>query len=244
MTQRTLVTFLLDRSGSMGSIINETITAFNEYLQGLSAGEGSDLVDFTLVTFDTQGLDKVCVAVPVNQAPQLSKENYVPRAGTPLIDAAVTTIKAVESSLPKRDNPKVVMVVQTDGHENSSIKHTWEELRHLVDEKTKAGWQFVFLGAGIDAYDQAARMGIAAMNTLSHGKGLAETRAAYESIAVNTRQYAAGTKADASFDLAQKLGAGDAYDPAQKHPKRESQPPRQQQRFHLDDAPETGEFSL
>jgi hypothetical protein len=123
MSQRTLVTFLLDRSGSMGSIINETITAFNEYLQGLLTGEGSGLVDFTLVTFDTQSMDKVCVAVPVVQAPKLSRENYVPRAGTPLIDAAVTTLKAVEASLEKGGNPKVVMVIQTDGQENSSVKH-------------------------------------------------------------------------------------------------------------------------
>jgi hypothetical protein len=217
----------------MGSIINETITAFNEYLQGLSTGEGSNLVDFTLVTFDTQGMDKVCVGVPVNQAPKLNRETYVPRAGTPLIDAAVTTIKAVESSLEKRQNPKVVMVIQTDGQENSSVKHTWEELKQLVNEKTNAGWQFVFLGAGIDAYDQAAKMGIAAMNTLSHGKGLAETQVAYASMALNTRQYAAGAKADASFSLRQKLGAGDKYDPAQKKSQRSQRSP-QQQPFHLD----------
>jgi uncharacterized protein YegL len=241
MTERTLVTFLLDRSGSMGSIINETITAFNEYLQGLSTGEGSDLVDFTLVTFDTQGLDKVCVAVPVNQAPKISRENYVPRAGTPLIDAAVTTIKAVESSLEKRQNPKVIMVVQTDGQENSSIKHTWEELKRLVDEKTRAGWQFVFLGAGIDAYDQAARMGIAAMNTLSHGKGFAETQVAYASLAENSRMYAAGSKADASFTRRQKLGAGDKFDPQGRARK---QLPSAAS-FHLDDdnVP-SSEFSL
>jgi hypothetical protein len=247
MSQRTLVTFLLDRSGSMGAIVNETITAFNEYLEGLSKGEGSDLVDFTLVTFDTQGLDKVCVAAPVAQAPKLSRENYVPRAGTPLIDAAVITLKAIESSLPKRDNPKVVMVIQTDGQENSSVKHTWEELKRLVDEKTAAGWQFVFLGAGIDAYDQAAKMGIAAANTLSHGKGMAESRSAYASMSSNTRRYASGAKSDASFDLAQKLDAGDKYDPAQKKPQRPQPSTQQRQPFHLDPTPNSqnpSEFTL
>jgi uncharacterized protein YegL len=249
MTTRTLVTFLLDRSGSMGSIINETITAFNEYLQGLSTGEGSDLVDFTLVTFDTTSMDKICVAVPVAQAPKLSHENYQPRDGTPLIDAAVTTLKAIEASLEKRRNPKVVMVIQTDGHENASRKHSWEELRRLVDEKTKAGWQFVFLGAGIDAYDQAQRMGISSANTMSHGKSLRETQSAYASMASNTRRYASGTKADASFDLAQKLGAGDAYDPAQKKPQRPQPSPQRHQPFHLDPtsnspSPTSTEFTL
>jgi hypothetical protein len=231
----------------MGSIINETITAFNEYLQGLSTGGGSDLVDFTLVTFDTQSMDKVIVAVPVNQAPKLNRENYVPRAGTPLIDAAVITLKAIESSLAKRDNPKVVMVIQTDGQENSSVKHTWEELKRLVDEKTAAGWQFVFLGAGIDAYDQAAKMGISSANTLSHGKGFAETQSAYASMASNTRMYASGAKADASFDLAQKLGAGDKYDPAQKKPQRPQPSPQRRQPRHLDptsNSPSPTEFTL
>lgn len=245
MSQRTLTTFLLDRSGSMASIINETMTAFNEYVQGLSTGEGSDLIDFSLVTFDTTSMDKICVAVPIAQAPKLSRENYQPRDGTPLIDATVTTLKAIDNSLEKRGNPKVLMVVQTDGHENSSIKHSWEELKRLVDEKTKAGWEFIFLGAGIDAYDQAQRMGIAAANTLSHGKAMRETRSAYESMASNTRLYASGAKADAAFSVSQKAAAGDVYDKNQK-PKPSGYPNAHRRQFHLDDdkARPSEEFSL
>jgi uncharacterized protein YegL len=246
MSQRTLVTFLLDRSGSMASIINETMTAFNEYVQGLSTGEGSDLIDFSLVTFDTTSMDKICVAVPIAQAPKLSRENYQPRDGTPLIDAAVTTLKAIDNSLEKRGNPKVIMVVQTDGHENSSIKHSWEELRRLVDEKTKAGWEFIFLGAGIDAYDQAQRMGIAAANTLSHGKAMRETRSAYASMASNTRLFATGAKTDASFDASQKAQAGDVY--INKSQKPSGDPYAHRRRaFHLDDDKQpkpSEEFSL
>jgi hypothetical protein len=233
----------------MGAILEPTITAFNEYLQGLSNGEGSNLIDFSLVTFDTQGMDKVCVAVPIAQAPKLDRQNYVPRAGTPLIDAAVITLKAIEASLEKRGNPKVVMVIQTDGQENSSVKHTCEELKRLVDEKTAAGWQFLFLGAGIDAYDQAAKMGIAAMDTLSHSVDLQSTRAAYRAMAENSRAYASGMNEKASFSAKQKADAGDIYDAKRQPPKDDPYAHRQRQaRFHLDDdnakAPPSKEFTL
>jgi hypothetical protein len=74
------------------------------------------------------------------------------------IDAAYKTIKAVEKSL-NGSNPKVVVCIQTDGHENASTEHTWDELNALIKEKSAAGWQFNFLGTGIDAYDTGAHMG-------------------------------------------------------------------------------------
>jgi hypothetical protein len=105
---------------------------------------------------------------------------YQPRGGTPLIDAALKTIAAVEDSLAKYDTvPKVIVCIQTDGEENSSTEHTWEELKQVVAEKTKKGWQFNFMGTGIDAYDQGARMGIAAANTMSTGTSKAVVHASF-----------------------------------------------------------------
>jgi hypothetical protein len=89
--------------------------------------------------------------------------------------------------------------------------------------------------------------GISSANTLSHGKGFAETHSAYASMSRNARLYASGAKADASFDLAQKLGAGDKYDPAKKKPQRLKPSPQQRQRFHLDpmsNSPSPIEFTL
>ena len=68
-------------------------------------------------------IEKVCVAVPVSQVAELTMESYQPGASTPLIDAAYKTIKAVEKSL-NGSNPKVVVCIQTDGHENASTEHT------------------------------------------------------------------------------------------------------------------------
>jgi hypothetical protein len=101
MTQaktRTLVTFLLDRTGSMEAIRDDTIGGFNAYIGGLK-GAGEVEIDFTLIQFDSISIDKICVAVPIAQIAKLTRDSYQPRGSTPLIDAAVKTINAVEASL-------------------------------------------------------------------------------------------------------------------------------------------------
>lgn len=211
-----LVTFLLDRSSSMQACKAATIEAFNGYVGGLQA-ETEAAIDFTFLQFDTQSLDKVCVAIPVRDVPALTPLTYQPRGGTPLIDAAVKTIRAVEQSLSKRQgNPKIVMCFQTDGEENSSVEYTWEELHGLIAEKQALGWQFNFLGAGIDAYVQGARMGIAAMSTMSYNaRDLGQTRAAFAASASNAADYSAGRVEHTFYSDLQKAVAGDAYWPTQ-----------------------------
>jgi uncharacterized protein YegL len=213
MTKPTsLVTFLLDKSSSMSICLDATIEGFNGYLATLQAEADAD-IDFTFLQFDTFSLDKVCVAMPVRDVRKLSRETYQPRGGTPLIDAAVKTIRAVEASLSSRsDKPRVVVCIQTDGEENSSRDHTWEELRTLIAAKTEQGWEFNFLGAGIDAYSQGARMGIAAMNTMSYDNtNLGSTREAFTASAMNASGYAAGRIATSAYSGEQRSASGDRF---------------------------------
>jgi hypothetical protein len=79
---KTLVTLLLDRSGSMAMIKDDTIGGFNAYVDTLKAAGAN--IDFTFLQFDSTSIDKICVAVPVSQAPRLDKSNYVLGASTPL----------------------------------------------------------------------------------------------------------------------------------------------------------------
>jgi hypothetical protein len=215
---KTLVTFLLDRTGSMGSIKDDTIGGFNAYLKTLK--ESTSPIEFTFLQFDSVSLDKICVTEPVGAVAELTDATYQPRASTPLIDAAYKTIKAVEDALTKRDDkPKVVICIQTDGHENCSSEHSWLELNTLIKEKIAAGWQFNFMGAGIDAYDQASKMGIAAASTMSYDKhSAARTDAAFRSSAMKTSRFAGGLQANTAFSAADKQAAGDAFDPALKAP--------------------------
>lgn len=212
----TLVTFLLDRTGSMEAIKDDTIGGFNAYLSALKAdGEG---IEFSLLQFDSMSIDKLCVNTPVADVAPLTHATFQPRASTPLIDAAYKTIKAVETAVAQRaDAPKVVISIQTDGQENCSTEHGWVELNLLIKEKASLGWQFNFLGAGIDAYEQGERMGIAAASTLSYdAKDRAATDAAFSGRAARTAAYAKGEVGDMLFSPEEKRRAGDKFDPAVK----------------------------
>ena len=111
--------------------------------------------------FNSEGLDQLHICRPVGSAPHLTRETYAPRAQAPLIDATYWTLLAVAESLRSRvEKPKVVISILSGGLENCSITHTWAHLRALIEAWTAAGWQFHFLGAGIDASDQGDRMGI------------------------------------------------------------------------------------
>ena len=210
MTDTTLVTFLLDRSGSMGKIWDETIGGFNVYLETLQKGGAA--IKFTLLQFDTGGIDKCCVAEPVANVKRLDRVSYQPRGGTPLIDAAFKTIAAVEDSLTKYDTvPNVIVCIQTDGEENSSTEHSWDELKRLVTEKTEKGWQFNFMGTGIDAYDQGARMGIAAANTMSTGTSEAEVHASFAAAGASSMRFARGAAPNTAYLASERAAAGDRF---------------------------------
>jgi len=216
---KTLVTMLLDRSGSMQSAKDDTLGAINAYLAGLRAGSGD--IRFSLVLFDSDenglALEKVHVARRIAEVPDLGPGDYDPRGSTPLIDAACTTIRAVAGSLEGRD-AKSVFVIQTDGQENASYENSWTDLKALIAEKEAAGWEFVFMGCGIDAYDQGARMGLAAHRTMAYRRSRDETREAFVALAETTLAAHADPVGRMMFRAEQKRRAGDDFDPTLRGP--------------------------
>ncbi len=209
---QTIVTFLLDRSGSMSSIKADTIGGFNAYLDTLKA-PGAGTITFSFLQFDSQSIDIVFKNEPIANVPHLNADTFQPRATTPLIDACVKTIKVVEEHLAKRDGkPKVVVCFQTDGYENASTAHTWDELNALIKAKTAEGWQFNFMGAGIDAYATGARMGVLSQNTMSYDSFLPQaTRAAFSATAHNTQMFASGLSNSTGYTAGQRAGFGDKF---------------------------------
>jgi hypothetical protein len=153
------VSFLLDETGSMQYIKDDTIGGFNAYVETLRK-DGTDIA-FSLVTFNSNRTQRRYVAEPINKIDLLTEANYEPNAMTPLIDASVKIINATDEAVKLRtDDPTVLVVIQTDGDENCSVEHTVADLALLVKEKTAAGWQFVFLGAGLDAFATARDAGL------------------------------------------------------------------------------------
>jgi hypothetical protein len=204
----TIVSFLLDRTGSMETIKDETIGGFNAYLDALER-EAGDLVAFTLLQFDSQSIDTLYSGAKLSDVERLTPETYQPRADTPLIDACVKTIKVTEETIVRRrDKARVIVVFQTDGQENASREYKIEELRDLIERRKAEGWQFIFLGANIDAYETASNFGILKEATLAYsGKRSLRsmTAAAESSLGYILREEAA------RFSLRQKQAAGDQY---------------------------------
>lgn len=143
--------FLLDRSGSMESCWDDTIGGYNAFVKEQAQFGGT----MTLVQFDHE------YTAVHNQTEPLTRETYKPRGSTALYDAIGRTIKAWTSP----DPPTVIIL--TDGIDNASKNYTKAHVKDLIDMKTKEGWQFVYLGANQDAFEEAGAMGIGAGCTMN-----------------------------------------------------------------------------
>lgn len=154
-------------------------------------------------------LEKTIDMKPLSDIGPLGRDDFMPRGMTPLIDAAVTTIRTIEEAVAGRDDIKVILAIQTDGDENGSTEYTWEGLRALVAEKEALGWEILFMGAGIDAYKQAEMMGVAREKTLSYSNDIAATRSAFASTASNSVLFASGAVRSMAYSDAEKRAAGD-----------------------------------
>lgn len=205
------VTMLVDQSGSMEHLQQATCAGFNEYVDVLRDRKRAKTTYFTAMTFDsTRGVHKLQVGVELQDACTLSRHNYKPGGGTPLLDAVGTAIMATEEVLSRHRCKKVIVVIQTDGQENDSRLHTLSSIKVMIEERQTKGWQFVFIGAGINAFADAHKMGIASMNTVSYAADDHGTKAVFRASASNTAGFAAGTLQSMAYTQAQSSLAGES----------------------------------
>ena len=163
MKDETHIAVLIDRSGSMASVKDETISGFNHFLnEQKKAGDNATL---TLVQFDSGGIDTLQEMTPIKAALDLTADTYQPRGMTPLLDALGKTIQSTGKQLatiPETNRPdKVVFVVITDGLENASHEFTKAKIAEMIGlQEGTYKWQFVYLGANQDAFAEAHSMGV------------------------------------------------------------------------------------
>lgn len=197
--KETLVNFILDKSGSMESVKNSTISGFNEYVETLKR-DGNNY-SFSLTFFDTD-TKQTYTNEPIKKVGKLDKENYEPNGNTALYDAVCRTIDTVKGTVKK--GQKVLTVIMTDGEENSSKEYTQEQLRAKIAELEKTGnWSFVFLGANQDSWANAAKMGIPKMNTANFVQSDAGVGQAMQMMASNTRSFASAQASGTSAFFSQ-----------------------------------------
>jgi hypothetical protein len=198
------VTFVLDETGSMESIKDDTVGGFNAYLANLK--KFNRIVNFTLIKFDSNRHEIVHASQPVGAVPPLTNETYQPGAMTPLIDAIMKAIIATEEKVLHSDL-LVAFTVQTDGYENASTQYNNLQLAQKIKEKAAEGWLFTFLGAGIDAFSQAGSLGFVAAHTLNYGRE--KSGEAFEAASRSVSAFAAsdGDQVAASFTVDERTSA-------------------------------------
>jgi hypothetical protein len=185
---------VIDMSGSMGRLAADVRGGFNSYLDGLTADGGN--YRLTVTVFDTE-FTNLCTDTSLADAPQLDAGNYMPRGYTALLDAVGRTIRGFEHRVPTLpDGDRVILVVQTDGAENSSTEYTWQHVADLIRDRERTGrWSCVYLGQHADAWAQASRMGFTRASTIGTTHDSGATRSSFTGLTHATTAYAAGASA-------------------------------------------------
>jgi len=160
--KKVLVAFIQDRSGSMATVWDETLSGFKVYVDGLKADQKKDNeVEylFSLTTFDTQ-IETPYIGRLLDDVDGNELKKHGPRGGTALYDAVGKTLQAIDDD-KKITFDKAIVVIVTDGEENSSCEWSKEALHAAIDERIKRGnWTFTYLGTQPETWDAATSLGV------------------------------------------------------------------------------------
>ena len=204
----TEIVFILDRSGSMSGLEKDTIGGFNGTIEKQKLEEGEAYVSTVLFDNETEVLHD---RVPIASVAPLTEKEYYARGCTALLDAiggAIHHIGNVHKYAREEDRPeKTIFIITTDGYENASHKYTSDRVKQMIErQKNKYGWEFIFLGANIDAIETAKNFGISedrAANFINDGEGISVMYCAENCLVsdirknrVNTRQWKRNVDAD------------------------------------------------
>lgn len=157
----TEMVFILDRSGSMWGLEADTIGGFNSMLRKQKEEEGEAIV--TTVLFDDR-YELIHDRFSIDAVGEMTDKEYYVRGSTALLDAMGSTIQKIinaQNHLPENQQAEHVIVVTiTDGMENSSCEYSYKDVKRLIEGQKEKGWEFMFLGANIDAVAEAEKFGI------------------------------------------------------------------------------------
>ena len=180
----TEMVFILDRSGSMSRLVDDTIGGFNSMIENQKKEEGEAYV--TTVLFDDQ-YELLHNHEDIKDVKPITNKEYYVRGMTALLDAIGKTINSVGKRLsetPEEERPeKVIFVITTDGAENASREFTRSVVKDMIEhQQTKYSWQFMFLGANIDAVAEADSLGITASHAHTYTANSVGTASIYNAM--------------------------------------------------------------
>lgn len=194
------ISVILDETGSMQVVKEQTISGFNEYVETLRGEETASIMRFTLTKFNSTKVEIIHDGVRMDAVKSLTDATYQPANLTPLYDAIGRTVRMLEKKVDGQKKATALVVIQTDGQENASKEFTREAIFSLIDEKKGAGWTFVFLGADQDAWAVGQQLGLDQGNVMSYAS--ADTGKTFRETAAGTLSYArsGGLQTDRFFE--------------------------------------------
>lgn len=201
----TAIHILLDRSGSMGGARESTCKGFNDFLQEQRGVENAEAA-LALTQFDTEyepnrpsngswELASEVTLSPLTEVPYLDYSSYEPRSGTALYDAIAKSMGDFSAAIKGRKFDQVIFVIMTDGLENASkefnrFQDGKKRIFDLIKQKTDTDkWQFVYLGANQDAYQESSSIGLRAGVTSGYSGNAVGTRDAWETLSSATKRF-------------------------------------------------------
>lgn len=173
----TAIGLVVDRSGSMSGVRNDTIGGINTFINEQKEGEGD--VSVTIAQFDGQ-YEVTYDFVDIDEVKEFTEADFVPRGSTALLDAIGKTIDAMEeriTALPEDERPaNVIISIITDGYENTSNQYTKEKIEQMITlQEDVAGWDIMFMGANLDSINVAQSYGIKGGKSLVYDTGKMDT---------------------------------------------------------------------
>ena len=179
----TELVFIIDRSGSMSGLESDTIGGFNSLVKKQKKEDGQCYVSTVLFSDRSKVIHD---RVSISDIKEMTEDDYCPNGCTALIDAiggAIKHISSVHRYIRPEDVPEHTMfVITTDGLENSSHKYSSKEVKKMVREKEKEGWEFLFIGANIDSVETAQSFGISSDRAVNYHADSKGTEILYESV--------------------------------------------------------------
>lgn len=179
----TELVFIIDKSGSMSGLENETIKGFNELLNNQKKQKDKALI--TTILFNTT-MQFINERKDINEVKEITLNDYRVGGCTALLDAIGNAINYILNNQinDKENEYNNMVVIITDGLENSSLEFSYEKINSLINKKQKEDWQFIFLGANIDVIKEANKMGIASDNAVSYNNDEKGVKLNYEAISL------------------------------------------------------------
>ena len=191
----TEIVFILDESGSMSDLTDDTIGGFNSLIEKQRAENGEALV--SAVAFSNASR-VIYDRVPLDRISRMTRKDYCPGGCTALLDAvgaAVKHITNVHKYAREEDRPEhTIFVITTDGMENASRTYTARKVKSMISDMQERGWQFIFMGANIDAAETAESMGIARETAVDYRSDTIGTKAMYGAVCSAVKSARRGRK--------------------------------------------------